>query len=112
MNEIIDVIEMLSHSQGFYGRLLRSIQELKQEKVVIMMLSKKDLKIVLCCIGLVVLGFVYDNACDYVMDIIDRQKEEQTSELEHSNHVMRTIEKDIYNACGLDPYCGDLFIEV
>lgn len=31
MNEIIDVIEMLSHSQGFYGRLLRSIYELKQE---------------------------------------------------------------------------------
>ena len=31
MNEIVSVIEMLSHSQGFYGRLLRSIQELKQE---------------------------------------------------------------------------------
>ena len=31
MNEIINVIEMLSHSQGFYGRLLRSILELKQE---------------------------------------------------------------------------------
>lgn len=31
MNEIIDVIETLSHSQGFYGRLLRSIYELKQE---------------------------------------------------------------------------------
>ena len=29
MNEIINVIEMLSHSQGFYGRLLRSIYELK-----------------------------------------------------------------------------------
>lgn len=31
MNEIISVIETLSHSQGFYGRLLRSIYELKQE---------------------------------------------------------------------------------
>lgn len=31
MDEIISVIEMLSHSQGFYGRLLRSIYELKQE---------------------------------------------------------------------------------
>lgn len=31
MNEIISVIEMLSHSQGFYGRILRSIYELKQE---------------------------------------------------------------------------------
>lgn len=31
MNEIINIIEMLSHSQGFYGRLLRSILELKQE---------------------------------------------------------------------------------
>lgn len=31
MNEIISIIEMLSHSQGFYGRLLRSIYELKQE---------------------------------------------------------------------------------
>ena len=31
MNEIINVIEMLSNSQEFYGRLLRSIYELKQE---------------------------------------------------------------------------------
>ena len=31
MNEIISFIEMLSQSQGFYGRLLRSIHELKQE---------------------------------------------------------------------------------
>ena len=31
MNEILSIIEMLSHSQGFYGRLLRSIYELKQE---------------------------------------------------------------------------------
>ena len=34
MNEIIGVIEMLSHSQGFYGRLLRSIYELKQENEI------------------------------------------------------------------------------
>ena len=34
MNEIINVIEMLSHSQGFYGRLLRSILELKQENEI------------------------------------------------------------------------------
>lgn len=77
-----------------------------------MMISKKDIKIVLCCIGLVCLGFIYDNACDYVMDVLNDRKEEQTSELEHSNYVMDNIEKDIYNACGLDPYCGDLFIEV
>ena len=77
-----------------------------------MMLSKKDIKIVLFCIGLVCLGFIYDNACDYVMDIIDRQKEEKTSELEHSNHVMDSIEKDIYNACGFDPYCRDLYVKV
>lgn len=25
MNEIIEIIEMISHSQGFYGRLLRNI---------------------------------------------------------------------------------------
>ena len=25
--EVIDVIKMLAHSQGFYGRLLRSIEE-------------------------------------------------------------------------------------
>lgn len=25
---------------------------------------------------------------------------------------METIEEDIYNACGLDPYCGDLFVKV
>ena len=76
------------------------------------MLSRKDFKILLFCIFLVCIGFIYDNACDYVMDIINDKKEEKTSELEYSNHVMETIEKDIYNACGLDPYCGDLFIKV
>lgn len=76
-----------------------------------MMLSKKDIKIVLCCIGLVCLGFLYDNACDYVMDVLNDRKEEKTSELEYYNYVMDSIEKDIYNACGLDPYCGDLFID-
>ena len=76
------------------------------------MLSKKDLKIVLFCIGLACIGFIYDNACDYVMDIMGNRKEEKTSELEYSNHVMETIEEDIYNACGLDPYCGDLFVKV
>ena len=34
MNEILSVIETLSHSQGFYGRLLRSIYELKQENEI------------------------------------------------------------------------------
>ena len=75
-----------------------------------MMLSKKDLKILLCCLGLVCVGFVYDVACDYIMDMMEDR--EKTSELEYSNHVMETIEKDIYNACGLDPYCGDLFVKV
>ena len=73
------------------------------------MLDKKDLKIVLCCIGLVMLGFIYDNACDYIMD--SRTKEIE-SETEYKRMVMETIEEDIYNACGLDPYCGGLFIEV
>ena len=76
------------------------------------MLSKKDIKIVLCCVGLVCIGFMYDVACDSVMDMIEDRKEEKTSELDYSNHVMETIEKDIYNACGLDPYCGDLFVKV
>lgn len=75
------------------------------------MLSKKDLKILLFCIGLVCLGFIYDNACDYVMDILNDRKEEKTSETKYKNHVMNTIEKDIYNACGLDPYCRDVFVE-
>lgn len=30
MNQILRLIESLSHSQGFYGRLLESILELKQ----------------------------------------------------------------------------------
>lgn len=77
-----------------------------------MMLSKKDLKIVLCCIGLVCLGFVYDNACDYIMSVMDSRTDKIKSEIEYQNHVMNTIEEDIYNACGLDSYCGDLFIEV
>ena len=80
------------------------------------MLSKKDLKILLFCLGLACIGFVYDNACDYVMSVIDSRtekiKEEKTSELEYQNHVMETIQEDIYNACGLDPYCGDLFVKV
>ena len=54
------------------------------------MLSKKDLKILLFCIGLVCIGFVYDNACDSIMDIIEDR--EQTSELEHYNHDINTIE--------------------
>ena len=29
-NDVIDIINMLSHSQGFYGRLLRDIYELKK----------------------------------------------------------------------------------
>ena len=76
------------------------------------MLTKKDLKIVLFCIGLVCIGFIYDNACDYIMDVLNDRKEEKASEIEYKNHVMETIEKDIYNACGLDPYCGDLFVKV
>jgi hypothetical protein len=76
------------------------------------MFSKKDLKILLFCVGLVCIGFIYDNACDYVMDIINDRKEEKASELEHSNHVMDSIEKDIYNACGFDPYCRDLYVKV
>lgn len=31
MNDILNSIEELSYSQGFYGRLLRSILELKEE---------------------------------------------------------------------------------
>ena len=33
-------------------------------------MTKKDIKIVLCCIGLVCIGFIYDNACDYIMSVI------------------------------------------
>lgn len=77
-----------------------------------MMISKKDIKIVLCCVGLVCVGFLYDNACDYVMDIMDSKTEKIKEETEYKRMVMETIEKDIYNACGLGPYCGDLFIEV
>ena len=29
-NDVIDIINTLSHSQGFYGRLLRDIYELKK----------------------------------------------------------------------------------
>ena len=29
-NDVIDIIDKLSHSQGFYGRLLRDIYELKK----------------------------------------------------------------------------------
>ena len=76
------------------------------------MLTKKDLKILLCCVGLACIGFIYDNACNYVMDALNERKEEKASEIEYSNHVMETIEKDIHNACGLDPYCGDLFVKV
>lgn len=32
MKDIIKVIEDLSYSQGFYGRLLRSIDELSEEE--------------------------------------------------------------------------------
>lgn len=29
-NDVIDIIDTLSHSQGFYGRLLRDIYELRR----------------------------------------------------------------------------------
>ena len=54
------------------------------------MLTKKDLKILLFCIGLACIGFIYDVACDSIMDIIEDR--EQTSELEHYNHDINTIE--------------------
>lgn len=31
-NEIMNTIEMLSHSQGFYGRLLNAIRELPDDE--------------------------------------------------------------------------------
>lgn len=30
-NQILNAIESLSHSQGFYGRILRNLNELKEE---------------------------------------------------------------------------------
>lgn len=76
-----------------------------------MMLSKKDIKIVLFCVCLVCIGFVYDNACDYVMSIMDSRTEKIKEETEYKRMVMETIEKDIYNACGSDQYCRDVFVE-
>ena len=77
-----------------------------------MMFTKKDFKILLCCLGLVCVGFVYDVACKNIMDIMDSRTDTIKAETEYKRMVMETIEKDIYKACGLDPYCGDLFIEV
>ena len=54
------------------------------------MLSKKDFKILLFCLGLVCVGFVYDVACKNIMDIMEDR--EKTSELEHYNHDINTIE--------------------
>lgn len=79
---------------------------------MIIMLNKKDFKILITCIGLVCLGFVYDNVCDYVMDLMESRTNKIKEETEYRNHIMNTIEEDVYNACGYDPYCGDLFIEV
>lgn len=76
-----------------------------------MMLSKKDLKILLCCVGLVCVGFLYDNACDYIMSVMDSRNEKIKEETEYKRMVMETIEKDIYNACGSDPYCSDVFVD-
>lgn len=76
------------------------------------MFSKKDLKIVSFCIGLVCLGFIYDNACDYVMSVMDSRTDKIKEDTEYKRQVMETIEEDIYNACGLDPYCGGLFERV
>ena len=76
------------------------------------MLSKKEFKIILFCIGLACIGFMYDVACDYIMGVIDSRTERIKEETEYKRMVMETIEEDIYNACGLDPYCGDLFVKV
>ena len=77
-----------------------------------MMLSKKDIKILLVCAFLVLVGFVYDVACKNIMDIMDSRTDTIKAETEYKRMVMETIEKDIYKACGLDPYCGDLFVKV
>ena len=74
------------------------------------MLSKKDFKILLFCIGLVCIGFIYDNACDYIMSVMDSRTEKIKEETEYKR--METIEEDIYNARGLDPCCGGLFVKV
>lgn len=76
------------------------------------MLDKKDLKILIVCLSLVLLGFVYDNACDHVMSLMDSRTEKIKEDTEYKRMVMETIEKDIYNACWLDPYCGDLYVKV
>ena len=55
---------------------------------------------------------MYDVACDYVMSVMDNKTDKIKEETEYKRMVMETIEKDIYNACGLDPYCGDLFVKV
>ena len=60
-----------------------------------MMISKKDLKIVLFCIGLVCIGFMYDVACDYIMSVMDNKTEKIKEETEYKRMVMETIEKDI-----------------
>lgn len=63
----------------------------------------------MCCIGLVCIGFVYDNACDYIMSVMDSRNDKIKEDTEYKRMVMGTIEKDIYNACGSDPYCRDVF---
>ena len=75
------------------------------------MLTKKEFKIILFCLGLVCIGFIYDNACDYIMSVMDARTEKIKAETEYKRMVMETIEEDIYKACVIDPYCGDLFVD-
>ena len=43
-NDVIDIIDTLSHSQGFYGRLLRDIYELKKYEPELKLVIRKKLK--------------------------------------------------------------------
>ena len=43
-NDVIDIIDTLSHSQGFYGRLLRDIYELKKYKPEMFMMFVDEIE--------------------------------------------------------------------
>lgn len=43
-NDVIDIINTLSHSQGFYGRLLRDIYELKRYEPEMFMMFVNEIE--------------------------------------------------------------------
>lgn len=64
-------------------------------------------KIIIACVFMVSCSFFFSVGLN-----IGHKLTKDSYTKTDNNNVMDSINDELYNACGLDPYCGDLFIEV